>query len=72
VNAAKLVGIVLIVAGGLGLLYGGFSYTRETHSAQIGPLVLNVQEKETVYVPVIVSGASVGLGLFLLLGLKNK
>ena len=51
-NAVKIVGIVLIVAGILGLAYGTFSYTKETHEAKIGPLELQVKEKETVNVPV--------------------
>jgi len=69
---ARIAGILLIVAGALGLVYGGFTYTKETHSAQLGPLTLQVQEKETVYVPVILSGAAIALGVFLLVGLKNK
>jgi len=69
---ARIAGILLIVAGALGLVYGGFSYTKETHSAQLGPLILQVQEKETVNVPVILSGAAIALGVFLLVGLKNK
>ena len=47
----KIVGIVLIVAGIAALAYGGFSYTKETHKAEIGPLKLSVQEKEQVNVP---------------------
>ena len=47
----KIVGIVLIVAGIAALAYGGFSYTKETHKAEIGPLKLSVQEKERVNVP---------------------
>ena len=45
---ARIVGIVLIAAGALGLAYGGFTYTSDTHSAKLGPVVLNVQERETV------------------------
>ena len=71
-GAARIAGILLIVAGVLGLMYGGFSYTKDTHTAQIGPIVLAVQEKETVYVPVILSAAAIALGAFLLVGLKNK
>jgi len=48
---AKIVGIVLIVAGVAALAYGGFSYTKETHKAEIGPLKLSVAEKEQVNVP---------------------
>lgn len=71
-SVARIVGILLIVAGGLGLAYGGFSFTKETHTAQVGPLVLKVQEKESVTIPVVLSGAAIALGLFLLVGLKNK
>ena len=47
-NAVKIVAIVLIVAGVLGLLYGDFSFTKKTHEAKLGPLELSVKEKETV------------------------
>ena len=50
-NMSKLIGIILIVAGCLGLAYGGFSYTKETHKAEIGPLKFSVAEKERVNVP---------------------
>ena len=65
-NATKLVGIVLIVAGCLGLVYGGFSYTRETTGVQLGPIALKVEEKQSVNVPLIVSGGAVIAGIFLL------
>jgi hypothetical protein len=71
-NTAKLIGIILIVAGGLGLAYGGFSYTKETTGMKLGPIELKVQEKETVNVPMIVSGGAIAIGLFLLVGFKNK
>lgn len=71
-NAAKLVGIVLIVAGTLGLVYGSFSYTKETHEAKIGPLQFSVAEKETVNVPVWAGvGAIVIGGLLLVFGGKK-
>lgn len=65
-NLTKLAGIVLIAAGCLGLVYGGFSYTRETTGLQIGPIALKVQEKKSVNVPLIVSAGAVALGIFLL------
>ena len=71
-NPAKMIGIVLIVAGGLGLAYGGFSYTKETTGVKLGPIELKVQEKETVNVPLIVSGGAVALGVFLLVGVGRK
>lgn len=66
-NTAKLMGIILIVVGGLGLAYGGFSYTKETTGLKLGPLELKVQEKETINVPLIVSAGVMALGVFLLI-----
>ena len=71
-NTTKIIGILLIMAGVLGLIYGGFTYTKETHTAQLGPLQLKVEEKETVMVPVIASVGALALGLFLIVGGKNK
>jgi hypothetical protein len=65
-NATRIVGIVLIVAGVLGLLYGSFSYTKETHTTKIGPLELSVKDKETVNVPVWASVAAIATGAALL------
>lgn len=70
-NATKLAGIVLIAAGCLGLIYGGFSYTRETTGVQLGPIALKVEEKQSVNVPLVVSGGAVVLGI-VLLAFKRK
>ena len=51
-NANKLIALVLIVGGVLGLAYGSFTYTKETHETKVGPLTLSVKDKETVNVPV--------------------
>jgi hypothetical protein len=50
-NAVKILAIVLIVAGIVGLLYGKFSYTKETHDVKLGPLEMSIAEKQTVNVP---------------------
>jgi len=72
-NAIRLTALALIVAGALGLAYGSFSFTRETHEAQLGPLSLSVQEKETVNVPVWAGiGAIVAGAALLLLGGKSR
>lgn len=68
-NAVKIAAVVLIVAGALGLGYGNFSYTKETHEAKVGPLELSVKERETVNVPVWAGvGAIVIGGALLLIG----
>ena len=71
-NAARIAAIVLIIAGVLGLAYGSFSYTRETHEAKLGSLELSVKDKETVNVPLWASvGAIVVGGVLLLFGSKK-
>jgi len=71
-NTTKIVGILLIVAGALGLAYGGFSYTKETTAMKLGPIELKVEEKQNVSVPLIVSAAGIALGVFLLAGVGRK
>jgi len=51
-NAVKGIALVLIVAGVLGLAYGGFSYTKETHEAKLGPIEFSVTDRERVNIPV--------------------
>ncbi|MCD6708026.1 MAG: hypothetical protein LT080_16460 [Thiobacillus sp.] len=51
-NSIKMLAIVLIVAGGLALAYGGFTYTKDTHQAKIGPIELSVKETQTVNIPI--------------------
>lgn len=65
-NAVKMLAIVLIVAGALGLAYGSFTYTKETHEAKIGPIELSVKDKETVNIPVWAGVTAVAAGLILL------
>lgn len=71
-SAAKLVGILLIAAGVLGLIYGGFSYTKETHTAKLGPLAITVEDKETVVVPVIASVGAIAFGVLLIVTGRSK
>lgn len=51
-NTVKWLGVILLVAGGLGLAYGSFTYTKDTHEAKVGPIELSVKESETVNIPV--------------------
>jgi hypothetical protein len=70
-NTVKLVAIILIVAGALGLIYGEFSYARETHDAKLGPLEFQVKEKETVNVPTWAGVGAIAAGVILLLKAKK-
>ena len=66
-NAIKIVAIVLIVAGILGLAYGSFSYTKETHEAKLGSIELSVKEKQTVNIPAWAGAGAIVIGGALLL-----
>jgi hypothetical protein len=71
-NTLRSVGILLIVAGALGASYGGFSYTKETHEANIGPIQLQVAERERVNIPMWAGLGAIGVGLLLLLAGSQK
>ena len=71
-NTTKLIAIALIVAGILGLVYGGFSYTKDTTAVKLGPIELSVKEKQQVSIPMWAGiGAIVIGGLLLVLGNKR-
>ena len=71
-GTTKIAGIVLMVIGVIGLAYGGFSYTKETHTADLGPIHMSVDEKQRGNVPV---WAGVGMlvvgGLLFMSGTKR-
>jgi TRAP-type C4-dicarboxylate transport system permease small subunit len=66
-NALKIVALALIAAGILGLIYGGFTYTKGTQEAKIGPIEMTVKQKETVNVPVWAGVGAIVVGAALLL-----
>lgn len=66
-NTLRSFALVLIIAGGLGLIYGGFSYSKQTHETNIGPLHLEVVEQERVNIPLWAGLATVAAGVVLLL-----
>lgn len=67
----QILGIVMIVAGVLGLIYGGFSFTKDRHTADLGPLKMSVDEKQHVNVP-LWAGVGVLVAGVLLLVVPRK
>ena len=71
-NAIKIVAAALIVAGVLGLMYGGFSYTKNTTAVKLGPIEVAVKETETINVPTWAGiAAIVAGGLLLVMGSRK-
>ena len=72
-NAMRIVGVLLLVVGLAGFLTGGFSFTKDTTQAKLGPLELTVKEKESVNMPQWMSlGAMVLGGVVLVLGFRKN
>jgi hypothetical protein len=69
-NTVKWLGVILLVAGGLGLAYGSFTYTKDTHEAKVGPIELSVKESETVNIPVWAGVLAMVAGVALLITRK--
>jgi hypothetical protein len=68
-NLVRIVGVLLIVAGVLGVVFNSFSFTKETHELKLGPIELSVKEKQSVDIPVWASvGAIVVGGVLLVFG----
>jgi len=62
----RIVGIVLIVLGVLGLAYGGVTYTRRRDTVRVGPVSATVRQKETVPIPPVLGGVALVVGIGLL------
>ncbi|WP_205763753.1 hypothetical protein [Acidovorax sp. SRB_24] len=72
-NALRITGVVLIVLGLAGFFTGGFSFTKDTTQAKLGPLELTVTEKESVNVPPWLSLGAMALGaVVLVLGFRRR
>lgn len=71
-DSRKIAAVLLIVAGTLALAYGGFSYTKETHEASIGPMQLSIAEKRHVNVPVWAGIVAIIAGGVLLVGGRKR
>ena len=71
--SSKMLAMGLIVAGVLGLAYGSFTYTKDSHEANLGPISFTVRDKETVNVPVWAGVVAIAVGGGLLfLGAKRR
>ena len=68
----KILAVALIAGGTLGLIYGGFSFTKETHDIDIGPLSMSIDEREYVSVPIWAGIAGIIIGASMLIITKRR
>ena len=66
-NIARIVGVLLIIAGAASLATGGFSYTKDSTVVKLGPMELTAKEKEQVNVPVWLGVGAIAIGALVLL-----
>jgi hypothetical protein len=65
-GGTRLIAIVLIVLGVLALVYGGFTYTKDTTVAKVGPIELTAKKQETVNIPLWAGIGAIAVGAALL------
>ena len=68
----RTLGIILIVFGAIGLLYGGFSYTRRRDTVRLGPMSATIEQRESVPIPPILGGVVLVAGIAVLLVGQRK
>lgn len=61
----RIAGIILVVLGILGFIFGGISWTETEQVADIGPLEIQTEQEETLPIGPLASGAAVVAGLVL-------
>ncbi len=68
----KVLGVILIVAGILMLIFGNVSFTKEKKVLDVGPVEINKKEKKTIAWPNYAGGIAVVAGVVVLLAGSRK
>lgn len=68
----RLLGVLLIVAGTLAIVYGGFSYTRQRTVLDVGPIEAKVDGRKSVPIPPLVGGGALLAGLAIVLTARRR
>lgn len=68
----NVIGILLILFGIFGLVYGGFSYTSMDKVAEVGNVSIITEDDNTVYLPPIFGGLCLGVGIILIAIARKK
>jgi hypothetical protein len=61
----KLIGIVLIVVGVIGFVFGGIAWTRDETVLDAGPIEIETEQRESIPLTPIASGIALVAGIAL-------
>jgi drug/metabolite transporter (DMT)-like permease len=64
-TAKRIIGMILVVIGLVGLLWGGLSWTDEKTVVDIGPIEARTRERKTIPIPPLVAGLVLAAGVVL-------
>ena len=70
-RVGTLVGLILIVAGVVFLVFDQVGISREREVARVGPLEVTTTERETFTVPTVLSGVAIAAGLALIIAVRR-
>ena len=59
----RLVGIILIVVGLIGVIWGGITWTRRRDTVSVGPISATVQQKQTFPISPVAGGIALVVGI---------
>ncbi|MGC4034581.1 MAG: hypothetical protein QM764_01380 [Chitinophagaceae bacterium] len=68
----KAVGIILIVAGALMLIFKGFNFTQEKKVVDLGPVEINKKENHSVNWPTYAGGIAIAAGALIFIAGRKK
>jgi hypothetical protein len=70
-KVGTLIGLILIVLGAVGLIYGGITYTKKRDTVALGPIEMTATQKETVPISPIIGGILLVAGVALVVATKR-
>jgi hypothetical protein len=68
----RIAGIILIIIGVIGLVYGGITYTRRRDTVSLGPITATVNQRETFPISPVAGGIALVVGIGLLVAGSRK
>jgi len=71
-RSGTLIGILLIVAGVLALVYQGITYTTRENVFKLGPIEANKETRKTIPLPPVIGGVALVAGIALVVAGGRK